>query len=217
MQAMRERPAQALADDTMRRASWEERFANYERELEQPVHLYRNPTDGWIEGYWLFNDYLRHAEFHGAYMCHLLKRYAALFFDRGRTLHVCSGALAADNPWLPGDTLDTNPALNPTYSVGAETCAGVPLHLYDTVFVDPPYSEADAAIYGYPMLSRPRVLGTLAKGLPPGALIVWLDEVTPYLQGDWPLVWEGVWGVSTSGGHRTRTVFVYRKPLSAGI
>ena len=60
------------------------------------------------------------------------------------------------------------------------------------------------------MLSRKRVLGTLAKGLRPGALIVWLDEVTPPYRKGWPIKWEAMITVSTSGGHRARTLFVYR-------
>jgi hypothetical protein len=196
-----------------RRATWEQRFASLERVVKDgDGHLHRSKDGCWIEGFWLFNDYSRHdPNYHGAYMRHLLKRYAALFFDRGRTLHVCSGALHPDNQWLPGDTLDINPANNPTYCVDAQTCDGVPLHQYDTAFVDIPYSEADAKKYGYPMLSRSRVLRTLAYGLPLGGLIVWLDEVTPQRRKEWPIIWEGVWGLSTSGGHRTRTVFVYRR------
>ncbi len=112
-------------------------------------------------------------------MRHLLKRYDALFFDRRRVLHVCSGALRPDNQWLPGDTLDINPLNDPTYCVDAQTCFGVPLDHYDTAFVDVPYTDADAAKYGCPMLSRSRVLRALAHGLPVGALIVWLDEDTP--------------------------------------
>jgi hypothetical protein len=195
----------------LQRATWEQRFANYRRLIGRSPHLHLNEEDGWIEGYWLFNDYARHADYHGAYMRHLLKRYAALFYDHGRILHVCSGALRSDNQWLPGDTIDINPSLTPTYCVDAETCADVPLHLYDTAFVDVPYTDADAEIYGYPLLSRYRVLRTLAYGLSPGALIVWLDEDTPSRRRDWPIKWEGVWGISTSGGHRTRTVFVYRR------
>src|SRR5215469_3317192 len=112
-------------------------------------------------------------------MRHLLKRYAALFFDRERVLHVCSGTLPPDNRWLPGDTLDRNPALHPTFCTDAETCAGVNLTVYDAVFVDGPYMEADTAIDGFPMLNRQRVLGTPIHGLPAGALILWLDEKPP--------------------------------------
>jgi hypothetical protein len=188
---------------------WPARFANYERVRGRTCYstLY---SDGWVTGAWsLGGSYKRHAEYHGAYPTTLLKNLDALFFDRGQVLHVCSGALQPDNPWIPGDTLDINPTLNPTYCTNAETCDGVPLHLYDTVFVDGPYTEADAKIYGYPMLRRQRVLGTLAKGLPPGALIVWLDEVTPPYRKDWPIKWEAMIGVSTSGGHRARTLFIY--------
>ena len=71
----------------------EERFANHERVMGQSAHLHRNSQNGWIEGFWLCNDYRRHADYHGAYMRHLPKRYAALFFDHGRILHACSGAL----------------------------------------------------------------------------------------------------------------------------
>jgi DNA polymerase-1 len=195
----------------IQRASWEERFASYSRVIGRSPHLHRNEEDGWIEGYWLFNDYARHVDYHGAYMRHLLKRYAALFFDCERVLHVCSGALRPDNRWLPGDTLDRNPALHPTFCTDAETCAGVNLSVYDTVFVDGPYTEADAHIYGFPMLNRQRVLGTLIHGLPVGALIVWLDEKPPPYRKAWPIAFDAVWGVMTSAGHRTRNVFVYRR------
>ena len=49
------------------RASWQERFANYRRVIGKSPHLHQNEEDGWIEGYWLFNDYSRHADYHGAY------------------------------------------------------------------------------------------------------------------------------------------------------
>jgi hypothetical protein len=192
------------------RATWEERIANHERLLGDS-HLHRSRDGRWIEGYWLFNDYARHADYHGAYMRYLLKRYAALFFDTRCILHVCSGALKADNPWLPGDTLDIDATLEPTFCVNAETCEGVPLHRYDTVFVDGPYSDADAKLYGCPMLSRKRVLETLIKGLSAEALVVWLDEKPPQYRKEWPIAFEAVWGVMTSAGHRTRSVFVYRR------
>jgi hypothetical protein len=195
----------------MQGVTWPQRFDNYRRVIGRSPHLHQNEDDGWVEGYWLFNDYSRHSTYHGAYMRHLMKRYSALFYDRRRTVHVCSGSLQPDNPWLPGDTVDCNPSLNPTYCTDAQTCAGVPLHKYDIAYVDVPYSDADAKIYGCPMLSRKRVLETLIYGLPTDAMIVWLDEVGPTTRREWPLKWEGVWGVSTSAGHRDRTVRVYRK------
>ena len=84
--------------------------------------------------------------YHGAYPGNLLKRIDALFSDRQRVLHVFSGMV--DAAAFPGDTLDINPALSPTYCVDAETCEGVDLSLYDLVLCDPPYTSADAAIYG---------------------------------------------------------------------
>jgi hypothetical protein len=192
-------------------ATWPERFANYERVLELPVYLTLWP-DGWIAGSWILRYYKRHnVDFHGAYPIHLLKRYAALFYDRGRVLHVCAGALRPDNPWLPGDTLDINPALDPTFCCDAEVCAGVDLSVYTHVFVDPPYTHEDAAKYGTRLPIAKRVLRTLAAGLPPGALIVWLDENTPQPGKTLPLRWIGFWGVSTSGGHRGRDVFLYER------
>jgi DNA polymerase I-like protein with 3'-5' exonuclease and polymerase domains len=188
---------------------WPERFANYERERGHCCYTAMY-SDGWVTGAWsLGGSYKRHADYHGAYPLTLLKNLAAFFFDRDRVLHVCSGALQPDNPWLPGDTLDINPDLNPTYCTDAETCEGVPLHLYDTVFVDGPYTDKDAGIYGTKPINRGRVLGTLAKGLPPGALIIWLDEVTPPYRKEWPLKWQAMIAVSTSGGHRARVLFVY--------
>ena len=102
-------------------------------------------------------------------------------------------------------TLPDGSVVKPTYCANAETCEGVPLHLYDTVFVDVPYSDVDAAKYGVPMLKRVEVLKALTFGLKPGALIVWLDEVTPTKRNAWPLKWEAGAGPSTSGGHRTGT------------
>jgi DNA polymerase-1 len=191
-------------------AIWLERFANYERVRGRLCYLTLH-ADGWVTGGWsLGGSYKRHAEYHGAYPLTLMKNIDALFFDRGRVLHVCSGAIAAGAGVIPGDTIDINPARHPTYCVNAESCDGVPLNQYQFALVDAPYTDADAAIYGTKPINRSRVLGTLAKGLPPGALIVWLDEVTPPYRKDWPIVWQALIAISTSGGHRARTLFVYQ-------
>jgi len=48
-------------------------------------------------------------------------------------------------PSSPGDTLDSNPDLSPTWCADAETCESVPLHAYDFVLADPPYSKEHTA------------------------------------------------------------------------
>jgi hypothetical protein len=94
--------------------------------------------------------------------------------------------------------------------VKAETCVGVPLEQSQFALVDPPYTDADAAIYDTRPTNRTPVMHTLTKGLPPGAPIFWLDERTPPYRKDSSIGWQGFIGVSTSAGHRTRTLFVFR-------
>jgi hypothetical protein len=189
--------------------TWPERFANLERVTRRPSYL-NLERDGWVIGGWVLgNSYKRRVPYHGAYPGNLLRRIDAVFFDRQRVLHVFSGMV--DTGAFPGDTLDINPAVNPTYCVDAETCEGVPLAQYDFALCDPPYTDADAAIYGTRPISRSQVLRTLIYGIRPGGFVVWLDEVTPSYKKDWPIKWEAFIAISTSRGHRTRALFVYRK------
>jgi hypothetical protein len=190
-------------------ASWPERFANLERVTGRPSYL-KLERDGWVTGAWVLGpSYKRRVPYHGAYPGNLLRRIDAVFFDRQRVLHVFSGMV--DTAAFPGDTLDINPAVNPTHCVDAETCEGVALDQYDFALCDPPYTDADAAIYGTRPISRSRVLRTLIYGIRPGGFVVWLDEVTPSYKKDWPIKWEAIIAISTSHGHRTRALFVYRK------
>ena len=43
----------------------------------------------------------------------------------------------------------------------------------------------------------------------PGAVIVWLDEVTPPYRKDWKIKWETMITDSTFGGHPARVPVVY--------
>jgi hypothetical protein len=189
-------------------ATWPERFANLEKVTGRPSYM-KLERDGWVIGGWVLGQsYKRKVDYHGAYPGNLLRRIDALFFDRARTLHLFAGMV--DLAQIPGDTLDIRPELNPTYCCDAETCEGVDLSQYDFVLADPPYSDKDTEIYGTKPLSRSKVLKTLAYGLPVGAYICWVDEVTPVYRSDWPLKWEGYVAVSTSGGHRGRFLFIYQ-------
>ena len=154
------------------------------------------------------NSYQKRDAYYGAFQGNFLKRIAALFPDRRRTLHLFAGRV--DLTAFPGDTLDSNPALAPTYCCNAETCDGVPLHQYDFVLADPPYSTSDAERYGQCMVNRNKVGKTLSGGLPAGAFVVWLDQVLPmYRKAELKI--EAVIGIVGSTNHRFRVLTVFRR------
>jgi hypothetical protein len=137
-----------------------------------------------------------------------LKRIDALFPDRQRVLHLFAGRVDVER--FPGDTLDCRAGLAPTYCVNAETYEGVPLHLYDYVLCDPPYSASDAERYGTAMVNRNKVVRTLLEGLRPGAYVAWLDQVNPMFTKVL-LKPEAVIGIVGSTNHRFRVLTVFRR------
>src|SRR5215207_971430 len=56
-------------------------------------------------------------------------------------------ATCAQQAAMPGDTVDYNPTLNPTYVADAHDLSPVPLATYDLVLADPPYSVEDTERY----------------------------------------------------------------------
>jgi hypothetical protein len=137
-----------------------------------------------------------------------LKRMNALFPDRRKVLHLFSGRV--DFAAFPGATLDLNPELRPDYCCDAETCDGVPLHTFDFVLADPPYSESDAERYGCCMVNRNKVVATLGVRLPIGAYVVWLDQVLPMYRKDRFKI-ECVIGIVGSTNHRFRVLTLFRR------
>jgi hypothetical protein len=100
--------------------TWPERIENYRRMLDVPYLSYEN---GWTYGTWLMGNCYRKANNHyGGFQGNFLRRIAVLFPDCGRVLHMFAGRVASE--LLPGDTLDIDPKLNPTYCTNAETCTG---------------------------------------------------------------------------------------------
>jgi len=186
--------------------TWPERIENYRRLVGVPYLAHEN---GWTYGTWFMgNSYEKHNDYYGGYQGNFLKRIAALFPDRRRTLHLFAGKV--DQERLPGDTLDIRPELEPTYCCNAETCEGVPLDQYDFVLADPPYSASDAERYGTAMVNRNRVVATLAAGLPAGAYVAWLDQVYPMFTKA-RLKPEAVIGIIGSTNHRFRVLTVFRR------
>ena len=186
---------------------WSERIENYVRVTGFPGSLFVS-ADGRVVGTWIMgNDYRVRSTYYGGYPAGYLRRVRALFPDKQRTLHLFSGRV--DLSAFPGDTVDINPALNPTYLDDAQTLTHVPLESYDLVLADPPYSVEDADHYQTTMVKRNVVMRALQR-LPIGAHVVWLDQVLPMYRKD-AFAQEGCIGMWKSTNHRFRGITVFRR------
>ena len=187
--------------------NWEERIANYVKETKYPRSVFV-AEDGRVVGTWIMgNSYKVASGYFGGYPAGYLRRVKALFPDKKRPLHLFSGKV--DTEVFPGDTVDIQEGLHPTYVDDAQTLLNVPLENYDLVLCDPPYSVEDAEHYQTSMVSRKRVIDALAR-LPKGAHLVVLDQVLwMYRKDTWAL--EAVIGMVKSTNHRFRVVTVFRR------
>lgn len=186
---------------------WEGRIDSYVRQTGFPRSLFIG-EDGRVVGTWIMgNDYRVKSAYYGGYPAGYLKRVRALFPEKQRILHLFSGKV--DVTALPGDTLDVNPELHPTYLDDAQTLQRVPLGSYDLVLADPPYSVEDCNHYGTSMVKRNRVLRALER-LPAGAHVVWLDQVLPmYRKRAFAI--EATIGMWKSTNHRFRGITIFRR------
>lgn len=192
--------------------SWQDRIDSYVRETKFPRCLFIG-EDGRVVGTWIMgNDYRVQSGYYGGYPAGYLRRIKALFPDKQRVLHIFSGRV--DRSVLPGDTVDVNPALEPTYLDDAQTLERVPLEQYDLVLADPPYSIEDAERYQTSMVKRNLVMRALQR-LRPGAHVVWLDQVLPMYRKDAFSV-EAVIGMVKSTNHRFRVVTIFERIADAG-
>jgi len=163
---------------------------------------------GSVIGMWTMgNDYTVKSGYHGGYPNTYLRRVRALFPDKKRCLHVFSGRV--DLETFPGDTVDINADLSPTFVDDCQTLETVPLENYDLVLADPPYSDEDADHYGTTMVKRNRVVKALSR-VRPGTHLVWLDMVLPQYRKD---IWksEADIGIRRSTNHRFRSVTIFRR------
>ncbi len=191
---------------------WQVRIENYCQQTGFPRSLFIG-EDGRVVGTWIMgNDYRVKSGYYGGYPAGYLRRVAALFPDRKRVLHVFSGKV--DLAAMPGDTLDCNASMKPTWHADAHDLSAVPLAKYDLVLADPPYSIEDAERYQTTMVKRNVVMRSLASGMAEGARVVWLDQVLPmYRKDQWAI--EAVIGMVKSTNHRFRVTTVFRR-LSQG-
>jgi hypothetical protein len=186
---------------------WQDRIDSYVKVTGFPRSLFLS-EDGRVVGTWIMgNDYRVKSEYYGGYPAGYLRRIRALFPDKRRVLHLFSGKV--DLATLPGDTVDINSDLSPTFVDDAQRLERVPLAEYDLVLADPPYSVEDAERYQTTMVKRNMVLSAL-RGLNPGAHIVWLDQVLPMYRKDTFAI-DAVIGMVKSTNHRFRMVTVFRR------
>jgi len=149
--------------------TWQDRIDNYEKVTGFPRALFI-AGDGRTVGTWIMgNDYRVQTGYYGGYPAGYLRRIKSMFPDKNRVLHLFSGKV--DLTVLPGDTVDTNPGLSPTYLDDAQRLEHVPLAAYDLVLADPPYSVEDAERYQTTMVKRNGVLRALQR-VRPGTHIV---------------------------------------------
>jgi hypothetical protein len=185
----------------------EDRIENYVRETKFPRSLFVS-EDGRIVGTWIMgNDYRVKSEYYGGYPAGYLRRVRSLFPDKRRALHLFSGKVETDV--LPGDTVDINPTLRPTFVDDAQTLTRLPLERYDLILADPPYSVEDAERYRTTMVKRNTVLRALQR-VASGTHVVWLDQVLPMYRKD-AFAIDGVIGMVKSTNHRFRVVTIFRR------
>jgi hypothetical protein len=187
--------------------TWSERIENYRRVIGRSAYM--TYEDGWAYGVWfLGNSWAVKSGYYGGYPQGYLKRVRALFPDKQVPLHLFSGRVNVEE--FPGDTVDINPTLNPTYVADAHTLADVPVEKYDLILADPSYSAEDADHYGTPLVDRNKVVRVLAERMRPGAHLAWLDQAQPMYRKD-ALKPEAAIGIVRSTMHRYRCLLVWRR------
>jgi hypothetical protein len=186
---------------------WPDRIQNYVNETKFPNALFQS-EDGRVVGTWVMgNDYRVKSTYYGGYPAGYLKRIKALFPEKQKVLHLFSGKV--DTETFPGDTVDINSDLEPTYVDDAQTLLNVPLDQYDLILADPPYSVEDCDHYKSTMIKRNVVLRALTR-CNSGTHVVWLDQVLPmYRKDEW--VVEAYIGMVKSTNHRFRVITVFRR------
>ena len=184
-----------------------DRINNYVEETGYPKSLFVG-EDGRIVGTWIMgNAYGVKSGYYGGYPHGYLKRVKSLFPEKQNALHVFSGRV--DQSAWPGDTVDLNADMEPTYLDDAQSLATVPLERYDIVLADPPYSVEDAEHYQPTMVKRNKVMVALSR-CKPGTHVVWLDQVLPmYRKDTWKIT--GVIGMVKSTNHRFRVVTIFER------
>jgi hypothetical protein len=183
------------------------RIENYCKVTKFPQSIYVGPDDR-IVGTWIMgNAYGVKSGYYGGYPHGYLTRIKALFPEKINALHVFSGRV--DQSAWPGDTVDLDPEVEPTFVDDAQSLETIPLENYDIILADPPYSIEDCDHYKPTMVKRNKVMRALTR-VKPGTHVVWLDQVLPmYTKKHWKII--GVIGMVKSTNHRFRVITIFER------
>ena len=157
----------------------------------------------WIYGVWYCGTSFQKAVYYGQYPATFVKRVRRLFPDE--MLHLCcgrchiDGAINVDIKSLPEVDVVADAESLPFASAS-----------FDSVLIDPPYSEEDASRYGVARLLKPgKVMKEAKRVLRPGGWLLWLDEKYPsYRRAEWRL--RGLIGIITGFNRRTRVLAMFQ-------
>lgn len=174
----------------------------------------------WLLGVWSVGACYKGSGWHGSYPNKYLKRMRAIFpeFKKKRTLHLFSGSLSpgydSEIDWaedFPGVTFDLNESIKPDVVGNAENLSEhFKNDTFDIILADCPYTDEDANKYGFPLISRNKVVKECYEVLRPGGYLCWMDMVLPmYSKGQFKRV--GEIAISRSTNHRVRAVFIFQK------
>jgi hypothetical protein len=131
-----------------------------------------------IYGIWMIgNNYKRTVEYYGAYPPSYVKRVKSLLPNKKRILHLFSGMVKKER----GETtFDCNPRLGPDVYGNAHNLTNYfESNSFALVLADPPYSKADAEVYGTKVPSSARVMNELYTILESNGMVVWLSTRIP--------------------------------------
>lgn len=113
------------------------------------------------------------AKNNGSYPYGYLQMLDQIFGTSDRTLEVCSGTVQRSSTV---DTVDINPAKNPTYLDDGQTLASVPSNTYARVMLDPPYNiKAAKKMYKTTLPKTMQLLKAASRVVRSGCLIFLLN------------------------------------------
>jgi len=178
---------------------------NIENHLKHFEHAALWEKEGRLYGWWFIgNNYKAKHGYHGEYPPTYIERVKTLFPDHDYCLHLFSGSVID-----PGSSkIDINPTLEGWDGDVQNLSLFVEPRGHDLIMADPPYTKADAEIYGYPMPNKPKCMREIRKVIRADGVLVWLDIRCPMFRRiEWSLA--GVIGLHCGTNRVVRGVYIF--------